>query len=317
MKNKWSKRIRSMSRDLGYCASLVLGIIVLSFLLFQAFPGDPARLTLGPGASEAAVENLRQKWGLDRPLPARLVDYVGGVVRLDLGTTYRDEQSVSRLVMEKFQVTASIGLRAAALALAVSYFVHLIAWMFPAMRWLPSVMAAAVAVPSFLVAILGGLLLATLVPAIALSGRGGDLWTEYSLPVVILAIYPMALMTRVLGRKIVEGRGTLYFQSQEAAGFSRAHLFHRCLLRPAAVSWLAVLFNQLSLLFLATMIVEIIFTIPGSGKLLAQAVQRSDFPLIQGILVFNGVFFILLLFFSEQVYRMLLPAGTGHERRAS
>ena len=165
-----------------------------------------------------------------------------------------------------------------------------------------------VAIPSFLAAILGGILVSILAPGIALSRTGDRVWNDYWLPVCILAIYPVALLTRVLVRKIDDGRRTLYFQAQAAAGFSNFHLFNRCLLRPALVSWLAALFNHLSLLFLATMIVEIIFTIPGVGQLLALAVQRSDFPLIQGILVLNGVFFIVLHFLSEQVYKSLNPA---------
>jgi len=201
----------------------------------------------------------------------------------------------------------------ALLALAGSYLLHLLAFLVPGGRFLVHTVSGLVAVPSFLSAILAGLLVSLFVPGIALSRTGNNVWNDYWLPVVILAIYPLALLTRVLIGKMTDGRRTLYFRAQQAAGFSDLHLFHRCLLRPALVTWLAALFNHLSLLFLATMIVEVIFTIPGIGQLLASAVQRSDFPLIQGILVVNGVFFILLNFLSEQLYRSLAPSSAvGH-----
>jgi len=301
----WLKRTTA---DLLYAGSLIVGIVAIAFFFFQAFPTDPARLALGPGAGAETVERLRDGWGLNRPLGERFISYIGGLARLDLGTTYRDNRSVSLQIGEKFAVTASIGLRASLLALAASYLIHLLAFCVPRLRFLAGGVATMVAIPSFLAAILGGILVSILAPGIALSRTGDRVWNDYWLPVCILAIYPVALLTRVLVRKIDDGRRTLYFQAQAAAGFSNFHLFNRCLLRPALVSWLAALFNHLSLLFLATMIVEIIFTIPGVGQLLALAVQRSDFPLIQGILVLNGVFFIVLHFLSEQVYKSLNPA---------
>ena len=308
---RFQRWLRRVSFDLAYGVSLVFGTVLLAFILFQVFPADPARLALGPGASEAAVDNLRERWGLDDPLPVRLSNYLLGVVRLDFGTTFREEQSVSRVVWERFQVTASLGLRAAFLALIGSYLISFLAQVFRTLRWLPAVLSWAVAFTSFLLAILGALLLATLAPSVALTGSEEGLWTAHWLPAVILSIYPMALMLRVLDGKFSEIRKRLYYQAQLAAGFSRLHLFHRVLLRPAAISWLAVLFNQLSLLFLATMIVEVIYTIPGSGQLLTQAVQRGDFPLIQGILVFNGVFFVALFFLSERIYERLSPPSVN------
>ena len=301
----WIKRT---SRDILYAVSLVVGIVAIAFLLFQAFPADPARLALGPGASVESVERLREGWGLNRPIAERFIVYLADLARFDLGSTYRDNRSVSLLVVEKFAVTASIGLRASFIALASSYLIHLLAFCFPQFRFFAAGVAAMVAIPSFLAAILGGLLVSLLAPGISLSRTGDSVWNDYWLPVCILAIYPVALLTRVLVQKMEDGRHTLYFRAQKAAGFSDFHLFHRCLLRPALVAWLAALFNHLSLLFLATMIVEVIFTIPGVGQLLALAVQSSDFPLIQGVLVLNGVFFILLHFLSEQIYRFLNPA---------
>lgn len=302
-------RFNGLASDFLSAASLIVGIVALAFLLFQAFPTDPARIALGPEASRESVERLRQSWGLDRPLHERFASYLANAARFDLGTTYRDGRSVSAQVLDKLAVTASIGIRAALLALVGSYLLHLVAFLVPGGRVLAHAVSGLVAVPSFLSAILAGLLVSLFVPGIALSRTGNNVWNDYWLPVVILAIYPLALLTRVLIGKIADGRRTLYFRAQQAAGFSDLHLFHRCLLRPALVTWLAALFNHLSLLFLATMIVEVIFTIPGIGQLLASAVQRSDFPLIQGILVVNGVFFILLNFLSEQLYRSLTPSS--------
>lgn len=305
------KKLQRIGIDLLYAASLIFGIVAVAFLLFQAFPTDPARVALGPQASVEAVERLRVSWGLDRPLPERFVTYLGNALRLDLGASYRDNREVTAQVLDKLVVTASIGLRAAALAFLGSYLLHLGAFLIPQVRFLAHMVSALVAVPSFLAAILAGLAVSIFAPGIALSRTGDNIWNDYWLSVVILAIYPLALLTRVLIGRIADGQRTLYFRAQQAAGFSDFHLFHRSLLRPALVTWLAALFNHLSLLFLATMIIEVIFSIPGIGQLLATAVQRSDYPLIQGILVLNGIFFILLHFFSEQLYRILHPSAAA------
>jgi ABC-type dipeptide/oligopeptide/nickel transport system permease component len=300
--------VRASARHLFQGVSLLAGVLCLSFILFQVAPGDPARVQLGPTASEERVQALRKELGLDRPLWQQFVVHIRKVASLDLGRSIFDGRSVSQEVKEKFAVTATIGLQAAILALLGSYGLNVVAFSSRRFALFLPIINVGVLMPVFFTTIFGALLIGWLFPSISLSsgGNGAGPFTQL-LPSVIASFYPLAVMTTVLHEKIEETKRANYYRAAKASGSCGMALFHRTALRPVLVSWLAVWVNQLSLVFFASLVLEVILSISGTGNLLLNAVQRRDFPVLEGILLINACFFIFVTWASESTYALLDP----------
>lgn len=292
--------------------SLLIGILFFSFFLFNIAPNDPARVILGPNASEEAVENLRSHLGTDRPLWEQWKSHVLNVSHLDFGRSIVDGRSVSKEVLEKFLTTAKIGGLAALLALLFSYLINLVVYYYPSARLLINLANIGIVTPTFFVGVIAALIFGVWLPIVPLSGYSAlrSNWVALLLPAFIASLYPIALMTRLLHEKILAASAADYARAAYAFGFRKWHVFHQTLLRPVAVSWLATWVNQLSIIFIASYIIEVIFTIPGVGSLLITTIQRKDYPMLQGILLINAMLFITITWLSELIFGLLDPRVT-------
>jgi peptide/nickel transport system permease protein len=293
--------------------ALLAGVVVASFLLFNIAPGDPARVILGPNASVEAVERLRKALGTDRPLLDQFGRHLADLGRLDLGRSVIDGRRVTTEVGAKFATTARLALVAAVLSLLVSYGLTFIAFHFQA-RWLLLITRIGAVTPTYCAGVLAALFFGVVLPVVPLTGYGtaeGG-WSVLLLPSLIAALYPIAAMTGVLDEKIRSTARLPFARAAQAYGASRAALFHRTLLPAVLVSWLALWVNQVSVIFVASFVLEVIFTIPGTGVLLIEALQRKDYPMLQGILLVNASFFIALSGASDIAFRWFDPRLRDH-----
>ena len=191
----------------------------MTFLLFRVAPSNVARVILGANASPEAVRQLQEQLGLNRSLWVQLLDYLSSVARLDFGTSVADGSPVAETVIDKFQVTAQIGLLGSFLALLGSYLLNLAAYLYPRLRTLIHVVKSGVALPSFLTAILGAVLVGVLFPFISLSGYGsGGTVTGLLLPALIVALYPLALLTSVLREQITSASASDHAAAARSLG---------------------------------------------------------------------------------------------------
>ncbi|NQU63957.1 MAG: ABC transporter permease subunit [SAR324 cluster bacterium] len=136
-----------------------------------------------------------------------------------------------------------------------------------------------------------------------------------ALPACVVGLYPLAVMTGILREKILEVANMLYVTSSFALGYSRFYIFHFVILRSVAVSWLAGWVNLLSVIFTASLVVEVIFSIPGVGPLLITSIQQRDYPMLQGVVLINAFFFIGLSWLSELLFKFLDPRIRHHDRK--
>lgn len=298
-------RLRIIVRQTSYALSLLVALISLCFLFFTLAPGDSARIILGPNASEDAVAALRHDLGLHRPVLEQWFDFLKGVVQGDLDRSWLDGRSVAGETLPRFWITAKIGLMAALISLTISYTVNLLAYMVPALRRVKTLVYVGVILPSFYAGVLAVLVAGHWLPGISLVGYGDQVGgvLQLLLPAIVVALYPLALLTRLLEEKLAEQETAMHARAMRAWGYGKVVVFHKALLHPAAVPWLTAWINQLSLIFIASFIVEVIFTIPGIGALLLDSIQSKDFPMLQGIIVINGCFFIAMFWSNELLAR--------------
>jgi ABC-type dipeptide/oligopeptide/nickel transport system permease component len=288
--------------------TLIIGVITASFWLFYVVPGDPARLMLGPNASEESVERLRSSLGLNKDLKEQLLQQYGRLIRLDLGKSIVSGRSVSIELARKFPMTLLVGALASMMALGGSYLVNILVFFAPSLRFVTRIARAFVMVPMFFVAVVLAIVFGVWLKIIPLTGTTlSQAFPKVLLPAFVAGLYPLALMIDTLNDKIQRTKNSPWIISHAAMGFPRLSVFHSAILRPNAVPWLAVLMNQLSLVFLSSFVLEIIFTMDGVGPLLLMSIQQKDFPMLQGIIIVNCLFFVVVSFCSERLYRFIDP----------
>lgn len=271
----------------------LLAVILVSFLLFHFSEADPARLRLGATASESQVNALRKEMLLDQPFLGQVSHYVGGVLKGNLGTSWRDGTPIAPLVVRKIARTLSIALLALIPVLPLTYGLARLAFIHPtiedplttAVRWLA-------ALPSFLITV-GGLMLGVLLGIPILSSAS---W----LPPVLLSCSPLAAMTLLLLQAMSSQRSPSV-RAAVASGLPSSLVFHTAVFRPAAPAWITAWINHLAMAVFVAMTLEIILTIDGCGSLLFSAIQNRDLPVLRGILLVNSVIFLVL----QAVSRML------------
>ena len=293
---------------------LLLGVIAVSFLLFSVLPGDSARIILGPNASVEAVEELRRTLGTDRPLAQQFATHLRNLATLDLGRSIIDGRSVGVELVGRFRVSATLGVLAGLMALGVSYATNLTVFLSPRLTPLYHLTRLGVVTPTYCTGVLAALLFGVLFPVVPLGGFGAadTPWALWCLPAAVAALYPAALMTGILREKIREAGASPFARAAAAAGAAPVRLFHATILPVVAVSWLSVSVNQISLIFVAAFVLEVIFTIPGVGLLLIRTVQQKDLPMLQGIVLLNAAFFIALSWLSETLFDWLDPRRSLH-----
>jgi peptide/nickel transport system permease protein len=299
-RHEWARRLSGRGSFLAaYLARAFLlagGTYTVCFLLFSIIPGDPARVMLGINATPEAVAVLREKLGADRPLAQQYISGLNALLVGDFGWSIAESRQVGPLVLGRLRLSGLIGGLACIMALAISYAMVAVGFLVPRMKWLPRLGRLWIALPAFLSAVLAAVVAGTWVPSLPLSGYAlaqSGWWAAFA-PAAIVGLYPTACMASILDGKIHSASLSAYWRAGRAFGLSWPQLFHRAGLAPALDAWAEVWFNQISLVFFTTFLVEIVFSIPGIGSLLLAAIQRKDFPLLQGIVLFNVLFFVLI-----------------------
>ena len=306
-------------RVLERAAILVASLVVSSILVFAfmaVLPGDPARTALGVQATEEAVTQLRQQYGLDRPLPVQYLDWVGGLASGDLGTSYISKALIAPQVADRLQVT--LWLVVPSMILAVLLAVPGGVLMAVRHRRISGVVLSAVsqigvAVPAFL----AGILLITLF-AVRLGWLPANGWTapaedpgmflrQLTLPALSLGLVQAAVLTRYVRSAVLDVLREDYLRTARAKGLTPYRALLRHGLRNAAVPVVTVLGLQLATLLIGAVVVERVFVVPGLGSLLLDAVSTRDLIVVQDVVMLLVVAVLLVNFVVDVLYVLIDP----------
>ena len=292
----------------AYAASLLGGLVVGTFVLFQIVPADPVRTILGANASEAQVESLRSELALDRPLPEQLARFAARAATFDFGRSYVDGRRIGPEVAEKLGV--SLVLIGMTLAIAIFYVAATTVMEFPLRIRFPAWLDFLwVSMPSMFSGVVIGLGAVHYYPVTSFSGRF-DGWEDvlfFVPPAAALALYPMAILSRILRAETRRLSNAPFIVAARAAGYSEWRLLFPHILKNALVPVVSTLAAQLPMLFTGAFIVEAIFSIPGTGTLLIKALLQRDMPMLQAIVLVNGCTVLAAQFAMQFVVPMLDP----------
>lgn len=292
----------ALRRSLTLALTAWLATVVV-FAVLELVPGDPALLMLGVNAQADTLAALRAQMGLDHPPVERYLRWVGGLLRGNLGVSLTYARPVADLVAERLVVTLPLALLSLALSTAAAIPLGLLA---AARRgrggdW--AVLGFAqigVALPSFWIAILLILVFSVTLGWFPAGGFPG--WEAgalpalraLTLPALALAIPEAAILARVTRTAILDTLGEDHIRTARAKGVSRTAVLLRHALPNALLPVATVLGLQLSFLVAGAVVVENVFTLPGLGRLLYQAIGQRDLIVVQGVVVLLAVFVVLV-----------------------
>ena len=290
-------------------------VVSLVFLLIHLVPGDPILQMLGDGATPADITTLRHQYGLDQPLATQYVHYWAGVVHGDLGNSIRLHNSVMHLILERYPYTLALTLAALVLALILA----LPAGIFAALRrgraidqTLSVVSLFGLSVPGIalgpiLILVFSILLGWTPVSGANAGGSASIGWPYLILPSITMGTSLAAILTRMVRTAMLEELGQDYIRTARAKGLSEAAVVWRHALPNALVPIVTVVGLQFGALLAGAIVTEKIFSWPGLGRLVVDAISNRDYALVQGCLLAIGLTYVLVNFFTDVVYRWINP----------
>ena len=305
-------------------ATFVITLLAASVVIFAALgilPGNAAEVRLGESASPEAVQELSRKLGLDRPATERYARWVGGMLHGDLGLSVSYDTPVSDLIAERMAVTAPL----AVIAMTLTTLLALVLGLYAASRHNRlgdvGVMTASqigIAVPNFWFAILLILLFAVKLQwfsAGGFPGWGDDPWQAFKallLPAVALAVVQAAILARITRSAVLDVLREDFVRTARAKGLSQRAVLWRHVLRNAFVPVLTVMGLQFANLVTGTIVVEQVFSLPGLGRLVFQAISNRDVLLVQGIVMLLAAAVIAINFVVDVLYAVIDPRLKVH-----
>ena len=296
----------------------ILGVVTAVFLLIRLVPGDVVTYMLGLEGSlpQGRVEDLRRLFGVDRPLHVQYADYVGNVVRGNLGKSLRTGRPVGPELARRFPVTIQLALMGLLAAIAIGVPIGILA----ALRrgrladyLATTFVLIGLSVPSFWLAILlilfFALRLGWLPPTgfISLGESLSENLRHMLLPALSLGLILAAASTRIVRSSLLEVLERQYIRTARAKGLRESAVVLRHALRNALIPVVTVIGLQFGTLLGGTVIIEQIFSLPGIGRYALEGINLRDYPVVQGAVLAIALAFVLVNLFVDMCYGFIDP----------
>jgi ABC-type dipeptide/oligopeptide/nickel transport system permease component len=300
--------LRYLVRRLLLTLPVLLGVATLVFALIHLVPGDPAQSMLGEGASQAEVEQLREALGLNRPLLAQYQVFLTGLVRGDLGSSFRYGTPVTQEIRDRLFRTFQLALAAMFVAVLIALPLGTVAAVFRGTAIDHAAMTLAligISMPNFWLGPLLAILFAVYLGWLPVAGTGS--LAHLVLPAVTLGAALAAILARMTRASLLEELRELYVLAARARGASRVRAIVRHAFRNSLIPVVTIVGLQFGAVLTGTIITETIFAWPGVGRLLIQAINFRDYPLVQGCILFISFTYVMMNLLTDLTYGLLDP----------
>jgi len=297
-----------LKRLLGLLPTLLI-VAVLVFLFVHMLPGDPARLAAGPDASPETVALVRADLGLDKPMPQQFLNFFTNMLQGDFGHSLRSKRPVSTEIAERFMPTLLLTITSMAWAVVFGMAIGITSAVFRN-QWPDRLgMTLAVSGISFPAFALGMLLMQIFSVQLGwLPTVGADSWRHYLLPSLTLGAAVAAVMARFTRASFIEVIQEDFVRTARAKGVSEKWVVLKHCLRNALIPVVTMMGLQFGFLLGGSIVVEAVFNWPGLGRLLVDAVDMRDYPIIQTLVLLFSLEFILINLVVDVLYGYITPA---------
>lgn len=291
-------------------------VITITFVLTRMIPGNPALTMLGPQAPKESVEQLEQELGLDKSKGEQYIIYLKQILSGDFGRSYSYNQSVVELIMERVPNTLVITLTSLFIALILGMIVGIVSAVrqYSILDYIFMVLALiGVSMPIFWMGLMLVLLFSVnlgWLPAMGMGDPANGMWDVIShmiLPCFCLATIPMATFARITRSSMLEVVNSDSVKALRARGLKEGVVIWKHALKNALPPIVTVLGLQLATAFTGAILTESIFSWPGMGTMIVSAIDNRDYALIQGVVLFTAIVFVVINLIVDVVYTIINP----------
>lgn len=295
---------------------VVLGLTFVVFMIMQIVPGDPARVVLGPYASDESVQGLRERLGLNRPFLEQYFAWLGGVIQGDFGQSLLNGQEVAPQLWKRAGPSFELAMVSLLIGLAIAFPIGIISAVKSgsAIDIVTTLFSQiGVSVPTFwmgiLLIIVFSLNLNVLPPSgyTPITEDPGDWFTHIILPAFTAGFVSASIQTRFIRSAMLDVLNANYVQTARAKGLAERAVIINHALRNALINIVTIIGLQITALFSGIVIVEVVFSWPGLGRLAFNAVLERDYPLLQGAVFVVAMMVTIVNLLIDLLYFFLDP----------
>ncbi|MBS1516509.1 MAG: ABC transporter permease [Bacteroidetes bacterium] len=297
-------------RNFFYSIVIIVGVLTVTFCLLYIIPGDPARMMLGQRADVASVESVREELGLNKPIYVQYVKFMSNAFQGDLGRSYATNREVVKTIIDKLPATALLSIS----ALFISSILGILIGIISAVKQYTFLDNASmifalsgISFPSFAFGLIMALVFGHLLKWFPISGYINNGFEYLVLPMLTLALRPMAITARITRSSMMEVMNQDYVRTAKAKGLSSGKVIFKHTLRNALNPVVTTISASLAATLGGVFFIEYIFNWPGIGLLAIDAIFKLDFPMIQGTVLFSAIVFVVINFFVDIIYALLDP----------
>jgi peptide/nickel transport system permease protein len=302
-----------IARRLAQMIPVVFGITVIVFVMIRAIPGDPAVTMLGEKATDAKIELMREKLGLNEPLYMQYLYYMRDLVTLDLGESTRYRVPVDTLLWDRLQVSLMVGLMTVVLTTLIALPLGMLAALKKDSildNIVRSVLMVTLLMPTFYTGILLIIALSVKVDLFPTSGYGGgfiDHLRHVFLPGFALALGISPILVRTLRNGILEAMTSDYVKTARSKGLAEQTVITRHVLRNALIPTITLLGISIGGIIAGTVVTEKVFALPGAGALLVDSIGSRDYATVQATVMIIAMLVVLVNLVTDITYSFIDP----------
>lgn len=293
-------------RRLVQLLPVIIGVTLVSFLMLQLIPGDPAQVLAGETASPEQIEQMRENLGLNDPLPVQYVNFLSDLVKLEFGQSVRTEQSVLDIIGPRYWITIELavwsimvsvvlGLTAGIVSATKRYSLADIGIMFLALIGL--------SMPNFWLGLMLIYWFSIQWGLFPTSGWGT--WQQIVLPAITMGTAGAAMIARMTRSSMLEVIGQDYIRTARAKGVKERYVIYKHALRNALIPVVTVIGLQFGSFLSGAILTETVFAVNGMGRLVVDAIAARDYPVVQGTIIVLALTFVCVNFIVDIMYRVL------------
>lgn len=303
---------RYIIRRLIQLIPVIIGISIITFLMMSFVPGDPVKMMLGQHMTQQTYENTRAELGLDKPMAIRYINYMGKLVQGDFGRSYIQHQQVTTMLKDKFPVTLKLTIVAMVIAVVFGVLIGILSAIKQYSAWdtFATVFAlSGVSIPTFWLGMMLQLFFGVILHILPVSGTGGPGLNldHYILPGFALGFASMAMYVRLTRSSMLEVIRQDYIRTAKAKGLSNRVVIFKHAMKNALIPVATQAGIDFGSLMGGAILTETIFSLPGVGSMVYQAISRRDYPVVQGTTLILALIFVLVNLLVDISYAVLDP----------
>ena len=287
---------------------VLVGVTLVTFILLNVVPGDPVLVMLNKRADAETVERVRHELGLDRPLHIQYFDFVAHAVQGDLGESYFQKRPVTEMLNQGFALTFRLGALSLVFSVIFGLLVGTLAALFRGRfldHFLMFIAMLGISMPIFWLGVLLQILLGLNLGWLPISGTKAAGWLV--MPVLCLGISYGASASRLIRTNMLDALGQDYVRTARAKGLSEWIVVGKHVSKNAAIPIVTLIGMQLRSLLAGAMVIEMVFSLHGLGRIAFSAVTSRDIPIVQGCVLYTAAVYVIINLIVDLLYGVLDP----------